>query len=207
MEKNYRFIRLNRDYYNNITPQEIESIYAFGKHMVSVDVGDYIFNAVLVLLTIVITIFCLVQIFVSHGAAAIFNQTIFEGVYVVIVLIAAVVEAIILTVSEIKKWSYFYFGKGKIISLESEYHEPDKKHPDGYYRHALAIALTETEAVDRIYYFDRKPWKKEDYIGEYAIAVYFQNAHLLYAVVDGEDAAEYTREFKEEMFDKKRRKK
>ncbi len=202
----HTLVSLRKDYYNDITAEEIESLYSVKKAMQKAAWNDTKTYTLTVLPMIVFfgTFLC----FAANlfGWEVLFFSDLSELTGYIIVYIFGIINVAAIGIKEFCRWRDFFFGKGKIISLESEYFEGNKKRPEGYYRHTLTIAVSETEAVGNIYYFSDKEWDKNLYIGKDAIAVYFPKAHLLYAVIDGENAENYTGEFSDLIFKKERKK-
>ena len=202
----HTLVSLRKDYYNDITAEEIESLYSVKKAMQKAAWNDTKTYTLTVLPMIIFfgTFLC----FAANlfGWEVLFFSDLSGLTGYIIVYIFGIINVAAIGIKEFCRWRDFFFGKGKIISLESEYFEGNKKRPEGYYRHTLTIAVSETEAVGNIYYFSDKEWKKDLYIGKNAIAVYFPKAHLLYAVIDGENAENYTGEFSDLIFKKERKK-
>lgn len=202
----HTLVSLRKDYYNDITAEEIESLYSVKKAMQKAAWRNIITNTVLVLPMIIFCGIFLYDIANEYGWENLFFSQASEITVYFAMFIFCVIDVIAVGIKELCRWRDFFFGKGKIISLESEYFEGNKKRTEGYYRHTLTIAVSETEAVGNIYYFSDKEWKKDLYIGKDAIAVYFPKAHLLYAVIEGENAENYTGEFSDLIFKKERKK-
>lgn len=202
----FRLITLRQDYYNDITAEELEGLYSLKNAMRKRAWKSIASHTALCLSVIVVSGFIAFLYFDKFGTEAILFEGFSDCIGFIIVYFIILAEAIANAIKELGRWRDFFFGKGKIISLESEFFQGNKRRPEGYYRHTLTIAVSETEAVGNIFYFSDKPWESEKYIGKDAAAVYFPKAHLLYAVIDGEDAEKYTEEFSEMMFVKKRKK-
>ena len=202
----HTLVSLRKDYYNDITAEEIESLYSVKKAMQKAAWNDIITNTVFILPMIIFLGIFMYDIANEYGWKYLFFSQLSDSTGLFVLFIFALIEVIAMNITELCRWRDFFFGKGKIISLESEYFEGNKKRPEGYYRHTLTIAVSETEAVGNIYYFSDKEWDKNLYIGKDAIAVYFPKAHLLYAVIDGENAENYTGEFSDLIFKKERKK-
>ena len=202
----HTLVSLRKDYYNDITAEEIESLYSVKKAMQKAAWNDTKTYTLTVLPMIIFfgTFLC----FAANlfGWEVLFFSDLSGLTGYIIVYIFGIINVAAIGIKEFCRWRDFFFGKGKIISLESEYFEGNKKRTEGYYRHTLTIAVSETEAVGNIYYFSDKEWKKDLYIGKDAIAVYFPKAHLLYAVIEGENAENYTGEFSDLIFKKERKK-
>ncbi|WP_432649852.1 hypothetical protein [Huintestinicola sp.] len=191
----YKLINLRQDYYNGITAEELEGLYSLKNDMRKRAWNSIAIHTALCLSVIAVSGFIAFLYFDKFGTEALLSEGFSDCIGFIIVYFIILAEAIANAIKELGRWSDFYFGKGKIISLESEFFEGNKRRPEGYYRHTLTIAVSETEAVGNIFYFSDEPWESEKYIGKDAAAVYFPKAHLLYAVIDGEDAEKYSEEF------------
>ena len=202
MEKTeYKAVRFAQDFYNDITADEINDIYAFQKKVKKVALLDMMFDIIQFIVVAAIAL-PIIIISVKQSTAFILSESFFEMLCYIILYLAGAIASIAAVVKTIRKWKHFYFAKGTIIDLESEFYEADKTHPDGYWRHTITLAVSETECLKNIFYFDDKKWKKDNYIGESAVAVYFPDVHLMYAMMNGEDAENFDR-FSNEMFKKK----
>lgn len=204
----YKLINLTQDYYNDITADELKGLYSLKNKMLKK-----------AWVQIIQTSACVIFLAVSAGLLLYFgfdptdpHMTLFEYwfdiLFVLLECIIVTIQIISFGRKELDRWSDFYFGKGKIIAIESEFIKGKgaKHRPDGFYRHTLTIAVSDTEAVGNIFYFSDKEWDSEKYMDKSAAAVYFPRAHLLYAVIDGEDAEKYSEEFCDMMFVKRKRK-
>ncbi|MCI7767353.1 MAG: hypothetical protein MSJ26_05135 [Oscillospiraceae bacterium] len=185
----YKLINLRQDYYNDIKPQELDGIYKMQKKMRKQAWSYNIFHCILVLILAVI-LGCSFFIGIRSGEA---------NIFLLLCFVAVSAECIVSGKNELRKWQNFYFGKGKIVSVESRSPEGSKRRPDGKYCSALTIAVSKTEAVGNILYYSDEPLEPEDYIGREAVAVYFPNAHLLYAVIGSENACNDTDKPAEEI--------
>lgn len=200
-ETEYKAVRFAQDFYNDITADEINDIYAFQKKVKKVALLDMMFDVIQFIVIAVIAL-PIVIISVKQNIASILSDSVSELLCYIILYLACAIASITAAVKTIRKWKHFYFAKGTIIDLENEFYEADKAHPDGYWRHTITLAVSETECLKNIFYFDNKKWRKENYIGESAVAVYFPDVHLMYAMINGEDAENFDK-FSNEMFKKK----
>ncbi len=201
----YKLVPFHSDYYNDITAEEIEALYAengrfkriaaetAGIELLSLGVYASLSVMGLYLLKKTDDPADLLRIFLDHTEGFL---TAVSSVVIVPVLFAEIIINLRRTYNEC---SDFYFAKGKIISLESEYNESDKKHKNGYYKNILTLAVSENEAIGNIFYFSENEWEKDDYIGKDAIAVYYPKMHSMYALIDGEDAENYRKNFKDKF--------
>lgn len=200
----YKLINLRQDYYNDIKPEELDGIYKMQKKMRKQAWSYIILHCILVMILAVI-LGSLFFVCIKKGEIDSFLMNSFY----LLMGIAAFAECIVSGKKELWKWQDFYFGKGKIVAADSRSPEGKKHRPDGKYCIALTIAVSKTEAVGNIFHYSDEPSEPEDYIGRSAVAVYFPNAHLLYAVIgsetarnDAEKPAEEIHENKDELVNK-----
>ncbi len=206
MTKEYKLVSFRRDYYNDITVQEIETLYAESGRLKTNAVISALVEFTVYSIYAAGSICCLVSLAKAKLSLADLLRaflgniegflTVVSSVVVVPVLFVGIITNLIRSLNEC---SDFYFAKGKIISLESEYNESDKKHKNGYYKNILTLAVSENEAVGNIFYFSENEWESEKYIGKSAIAVYYPKMHRMYAMIDGEDAENYRKIFKDKF--------
>lgn len=206
MTGEYKLVSFRQDYYNDITVKEIETLYAESGRLKKIAVISALLEFTVYSIYAAGSICCLVSLAKAKLSIADLLRAFLgniEGFLTVISSVVVVpvlfVEIIINFIRVYKKCSDFYFAKGKIISLESEYNESDKKHKNGYYKNILTLAVSEEEAIGNIFYFSENEWEKDDYIGKSAIAVYYPKLHCMYALIDGEDAENYRKNFKDKF--------
>ncbi|MGN1416391.1 MAG: hypothetical protein ACI4XF_06085 [Oscillospiraceae bacterium] len=198
-------ITLHKDYYNNITAEELESVYSIGRFMRRFEIKNMVLLVFLMLFEIYV-----VSKFIVRAVNCGLNTLLKNDPLAVLDALGSLAAAVLLVIScifgiyEYRKWKYFFFGKGKIISVKNELIENSRKHPDGYYRNTLSIAVSEEEAVS-VYYISDAPLDEELYIGREAIAVYFPYVHIRFAVMTGESAAEYARRYGDAVMERKNR--
>ncbi len=200
-----RTITLHKDYYNDITAEELEGLYSIGRSMLKYET-KYIVG---LFLCVVLEIYVLSKFIIRVKNAGFSNilksdaLSIMDALGSLAVLVLLIIS-FVFGIYEYRKWKYFFFGKGKIISVKNELIENSKKYPDGYYRNTLTIAVSEEEAVS-VYYISDALMEEDYYIGKEAIAVYYPYMRIRFAVMTGESPSEYTARYGDAMMDRNNR--
>lgn len=198
-------ITLHKDYYNNITAEELEGLYSIGRFMGKFELERYI----LLILATLFEIYVFVG-FVIRVCDRSFIEILKNDPFSVIDSFGTLAVAVLLIIfcvfdfRRLRRSRYFYFGKGRIISVKNEHIENSRYEPDGYYRNILTIAVSEEEAVS-VYYISDAPMDEEIYIGREAIAVYYPYIRVRFAVMTGSSPADYVEKYGDIMMEKKNR--
>ncbi|MGN0695450.1 MAG: hypothetical protein ACI4J5_01650 [Oscillospiraceae bacterium] len=200
-----RTITLHKDYYNDITAEELDGLNSIGRSMLKFETN----YMVVLFLSVVFEIYVLSRFIIRVKNTGFSNLLKSDALSVMdalgtLAVIVLLIISFVFGVYEYRKWKYFFFGKGEIISVRNEHIEPNKKYPEGYYRNILTIAVSEEEAVC-VYYLSNTLMDEEYYIGRKAIAVYYPYLHIRFAVMSGENPTEYMGRYGGAVMDRKNR--
>lgn len=198
-------VTLHKDYYNNITAEELEELYSIGSFTGKINLQKYIMLIIAAFFEIHLFVEFVIKVKSSGFFEILKNNPL--SVIDSLATLATAVLLLIFCITEfrsLRKSRYFYFGKGRIISVKNELIENSRKFPEGYYRNTVTIAVSEEEAVT-VYYMSDAPMDEEMYIGREAIAVYYPYTRIRFAVMTGESPAEYTDKYGDVMLERKNR--
>lgn len=186
MADGYSKAVLHKDYYNNVTADEIKGIYKLRKSMRKLERNEFLFHFISISIIFAICFSLTACLVKRDGPIALLYGSRKDSMgEIILLLIIGIVVCVIDFAVVFYRWKEFYIGVGEVVSAKCEHIVPDKsrynymkKYPEGYYKCILDIAVSDGLAINDVTYYSPVPIN----VGERAASVYFPRTHLLYAV-------------------------
>ena len=186
MSDNYGKAVLHKDYYNNVTADEIKGIYKLRRSMRNLERNEFLFYFIPISIIFAVCFSMTAYLVKRDGPIALLYGSTKDCMgEIILFLIIGIFICIFDFAIAFYRWKEFYIGVGEVVSAKCEHITPDKsrydymkKYPDGYYKCTLDIAVSDGLTINDVTYYSPVPVN----VGERSASVYFPRTHLLYAV-------------------------